>query len=148
MVAIDMRKNQPQPNWQPISFLPKLAEMIDVGLEDAEETLQGFAEKHRLPVFDDHTVKRMFNAYTEQKELLGIYDTQLKIWQESQCQIKQEQATEISRLQGQMVKLKKVNGKLLSITAQLQGNTIETVMGKSDVELGLEVLLGKRTTEQ
>jgi len=74
-----------------------------------------------MPVFDDDTVKRMFNGYSEQKELLWVYDKQLKIWQECQCQINQQQATEINRLQKQMKKLKTVVDKLLRYPIQIPG---------------------------
>jgi len=140
-----MNKNKQEIHWQPISFLPQIAEMIDGMLESAEDNLHNFAGmEDRLPVLDDYTVGRMFEVYGNHKRDFWLYDTQLKIWQESQCQINQQQATEINRLQNQMKKLKKVVDQLLSIAEQLKENTIETVLGKSDLELGLEVFMGKR----
>ena len=135
---------KPELNWQPLSFLPQLAELIDDALENSEDMLQNFVGRDLTPVFDDDTVKRMLNAYREQRELLDVYDRQLKIWQESQCQLNQGQAMEISRLLKQLVKLKAATDKLLETTQRLQSNTIETIMGKSDVELAMEVLTGKR----
>lgn len=140
-----MSKNKQQPNWQPISFLPQIAEMIDGMLGSAEENIQNFADiDDRSPVFDDYTVGRMLKVYGEHKRDFWLYDTQLKIWQEGQCQVDPQQATEINRLQGQMKKLKTVVDELLGIAERLKGNTIESVLGKSDLELGLEVLMGKR----
>ncbi|MBF0230032.1 MAG: hypothetical protein HQK63_10690 [Desulfamplus sp.] len=138
-----MNKNKQELHWQPISFLPHIREMIDGMLESAEENLLNFTGiEDRSPVFDDYTVGRMFEVYGNQKRDFWLYDDQLQRWQCTRLNDLQEK--EIKRLQVQMVKLKNVVDKLLNIAEQLKDNTIETVLGKDDFELAMEVLTGKR----
>ena len=48
------------PHWQPISFLSKLAPMIDGMLASAENVLQSIQQaQHRPHVLDDYTVGRV-----------------------------------------------------------------------------------------
>ena len=66
------------PNWQPISFLPKLAEMVDGMLESAEEVYRSLEQAHDRPhVLDDYTVERVREAHTTQRNDLWLYEEQL-----------------------------------------------------------------------
>ena len=48
--------HEPTPNWQPINFLPKLAEMVDGMLESAEEVYHSLQQAQDRPhVMDDYT---------------------------------------------------------------------------------------------
>ena len=52
-----MGGNKQQLNWQPASFLPKIAEMIDGMLESAEENLENLLQAKNKPhVMDEYTV--------------------------------------------------------------------------------------------
>ena len=55
------------------------------------------------------------------------------------------QQQEVERLEGQLTRLREVIASLLSLAEELQSGTIESVLAKSDIELALEVLSGKRT---
>src|SRR2546422_8186326 len=69
----------PTPRWQPIASLPLIARVIDGQLEAAEE-------QHRLLLqarpgsLDDATVERVIRVYTEEVDLLAVYDEQLGRW--------------------------------------------------------------------
>ncbi len=130
-------------NWQPVSFIPEVTKMIDGMLDSAKENLVNLTQAKDKPhVMDDYTVGRIFEVYQAQKNDFWMYDEQLSRWQKTKLTDKQQ--IEVKRLQNQMVELKRVVGKNLEIGKYLKDNTIEKVMAKDDVELALEVLLGKR----
>ena len=132
----DERKNI---NWQPISFLPQIAAMIDGMLDASRET---FEPLRQIKVHDDYTIKRIFEVTGQQVEDEWMYDEQLKIWAENSG-LKAQQREEICRLQVQMVELKKVNRGILAIAENHKDKTIEKVLAKSDAELGLDFITGK-----
>ena len=51
------------------------------------------------------------------------------------------QRKEVERLVSQLARLRQVIAANLALAKELQGGTIERVLGKSDAELGLEFLL-------
>ncbi len=71
----------PTPNWQPISFLPELASMIDGMLESAEDVYQSLQQaKDRPHVMDDYTVGRVRDVHSTQRNDLWLYEEQLARW--------------------------------------------------------------------
>ncbi len=137
------KKNKQNFNWQPVSFIPQIAEMIDGMLDSAEENLVNLTQAKDKPhVMDDYTVGRIFEVYQAQKADFWMYDSQLTRWQKTKLTDRQQ--VEVKRLQTQMIKLKSVVDKNLKIAEFLKNNTIEKVMAKDDIELALEVLSGKR----
>ena len=134
-----MDNNRGNPNWQPLSFLPQLATMIDGMLEAARETYGPFSQ---IKVHDDHTIKRVFEVTGQQVADEWLYDEQLEKWS-ALPKLDPAQYTEIQRLKGQMAELKKVNRDILAIAEEHEEKTIEKVLGKNDAEVGLEFLLGK-----
>ncbi len=135
--------HQPTPNWQPISFLPKVAEMIDGMLESAEEVYGSLQQAQDRPhVMDDYTIGRVREVHSTQRDDLWLYEEQLSQWQHANPTPAQE--TEIKRLQQQLDRLKGVLTVCLALTNEIAEGTIEQVMGKSDVELAMEVLNGRR----
>jgi len=51
------------------------------------------------------------------------------------------QRQEVERLTGQLGRLRAVIDKILALMGDLKGGTIEQMMAKSDLEVGLEMLL-------
>jgi hypothetical protein len=134
-----MGKNRENLNWQPLSFLPQISNMIDGMLDAAQETYEPLRQ---IEVHDDFTIKRIFEVTGQQIEDEWMYDKQLEKWSDLP-DLKTAQRDEIQRLQGQMVELKKVNRKILAIAEDHKDKTIEKVLGKSDAEIGLDFLMGK-----
>ena len=126
-------------NWQPISFIPQIADMIDGMLDASKETFELLS---KISVNDDYTIKRIFEVTGQQVEDEWIYDEHLKKWLEI-SELKKEERTEICRLQKQMVELKKINRKILAIAEKHKNKTIEKILCKSDDELGLHIGMGK-----
>ncbi len=129
--------HKPTPRWQPIAALPLIAHVIDGQLEAAEE-------QHRLlrlarpGSLDDATVERIVRVFTEQVELLAVYDEQLGRWRSGSLTVAQRR--EVERLRGQLAHNRDVDAAVLSLAEQLRATTIDAILAKSDLELGLEVL--------
>jgi hypothetical protein len=132
----------PQPNWQPISSLPLIATAIDGMLEGAREQYPALEQaKNRPGVLDDFTVERVVNVYTQQASDLWLYQEQLRRWKEQK--LTQAQHLEVTRLEGQLEQLRTQIDAILSLAKALKPMTIESLLGKSDLEIALDVLSGK-----
>jgi len=129
-----------QPQWQPISQLTLIASHIDGMLEAAQEQYETLQPARAKPhVLDNYTVGRVTEVFTAQKNDLWLFEEQLKRWTTQSLTPRQRQ--EVQRLTGQMSKLRQVITDILALADELKKETIEQVLGKSDEELGLEVLL-------
>ncbi|MCQ6288900.1 hypothetical protein [Bacillus cereus] len=130
----------PEPNWQPISALSMIANMIDGQLEESQEQYITLLETQQKPhVLDDYTVHRVIQVYTDQLEFLPIYIMQLEKWQ-NEVSLTLTQQNEIKRLQEQVTLWKQVLTDILNLANKLKEETIEKVMSKSDLELGIQIL--------
>ena len=131
-----------RPNWQPISALPTLASMIDGMLESAEDVSRNLqqAQPYGRHVLDDHTVGRIKQVYTTQLDDLWIYKEQVARWK--QASPTPAQHKELERLTTQLETLRLVLTSTLALAEKLQEATIEKILQKSDVDVGLEFLRG------
>jgi hypothetical protein len=136
-------KFPPKVNWQPISALPLIASMIDGLLDEVEKQNANLHACRSKPyVLDDHTVGRIIKVYSVQAEGLWLYEGQLSRWRALNLTSSQRQ--EVDRLAAQIPTIRERITAILALAEELNGCTIESVLAKSDLELGLEVLLGKR----
>jgi hypothetical protein len=137
---------QPSPQWQPIARLALLATHIDGMLESASEQYETLQLAKPKPfVLDDYTVGRVIEVFTTQQGDLWLFDEQLRRWERGPLTNAQRQ--EVERLAGQMLQLHEVISAILRLAEQLQERTIEKVLAKSDVELGLDTLLSGWPTD-
>ncbi len=113
--------------------------MIDGMLEHARKQYATLQEARPTPhVLDDYTVGRLVEVYTAQRDDLWLWDEQLRRWaSESLGRIHRR---EVERLQGQIAALHKVVDDILALADELAAGTIEKMMAKSDVEVGLDML--------
>jgi hypothetical protein len=133
----------PSPTWQPLSALPLIGSLIEGMLQEAEEHYQTLQKARPQPhVLDDDTVRRVLEVFGAQADDLWLFEEQLSRWQQASPTLAQRQALE--RLSGQLTRLRGVLASILALAEELKQGTIETVLRKRDIELGLEVLLGKR----
>ncbi len=135
-----MNRDQ-EPNWQPVSSIRMIAEMIDGQLEAGRDQYRTLVEAEVRPYrLDDATVARVQRVYGDTKADLWLYDTQLSRWR--QDPLTSSQQAEVGRLEGQMIDLNQVVEQILALAVRLKGQTIETLLAKSDFEIGLEWLPG------
>jgi hypothetical protein len=114
--------------------------VIDGQLEAAED-------QHRLLLqarpgsLDDATVERLVRVFTEEVDLLAVYQEQLDRWRTEQLTVAQRR--EVERLGGQVAHNRDVAAAILALAEDLMATTIDAILAKSDLELGLEVLTGR-----
>ena len=133
------------PHWQPLTALPLIASLIDGELADGQEhhaTL--LSVRDRPYVLDDATVERSIKLHTEQRDFLGVFAEQLARWRHEQPT--DAQRRELDRLQEQLERLRAVLGDILELAEELKQGTLERVLAKSDLELGIEAL--RRITDR
>jgi len=130
-------------NWQPIGQMPLIASMIDTALDDTREHLATLTEaKARPHVLDDATIDRVEKVHTEQMEFVAIYTRQINRWRGAKPSAAQTRA--LDRMATQNEQLRDVTADVLALARELRNGTIERVLAMSDVELGLQWLLGNR----
>jgi len=130
-------------NWQPIREMPLIASMIDSALGDTREHLETLAEARTRPhVLDDATIDRIERVHAEQLEFVDIYAQQISRWRTEN--LSKDQTRELDQMETQNGHLRAVTADVLALARELRKGTIERVLGMSDVELGLQALLGHR----
>lgn len=132
--------DNPTPHWQPLTALPLIASLIDGELADGQEHYATLLSVRDQPyVLDDATVERSIKLHTEQRDFLGVFAEQLARWRNEQPT--DAQRRELDRLEGQLERLRSVLSAILALAEELQQGTIERVLAKSDLELGIGALL-------
>jgi hypothetical protein len=128
-----------QPLWQPIEALPLIAGLIDGYLPESQDMLRMLAEARGRPYeLDDATLDRVVRVYSVQQNDLGLFEDQLRRW--SRGPLTAEQGREIRRLTEVLTRTKAQLADILALAGELRKDTIDRVLTKSDLELGLEAL--------
>lgn len=134
--------NRDTPSWQPIGALPMIASFIDGMVSDTTaqwETLQPARAKPH--VLDSALVERIERTYSEQLDTSALFLEQLSRWR--QGPLSAEQSNEVTRLEGQVAVLRANLTNILDLAAEVKDHTIDKILEKDDLDLGLDVLLGK-----
>lgn len=130
-------------NWQPLREMPLIARMIDGALDDTRERLETLAKARVRPhVLDDATLDRVERVHAEQMRFVDIYARQIGRWRTGRPS--KDQTRELDRMEAQNGRLRALTADVLALASELRKGTIERVMGMSDLELGLQALLGSR----
>ena len=133
---------QPTPNWQPLSMLPMMNEMVSGMLAEVNTQLQTLGEAQQRPhVLDDYTVGRVLEVYSEQQDFVWVYEAQLERWQNEELTAAQSQQAE--QMAAALAQLKPGLKEILAIAHDLKDKTIESVLSKSDEEIMADILSGK-----
>ena len=128
-------------NWLPISEMPLIASMIDEALEDTRAQIKTLTEASTCPhVMDDATVDRIDRVYAEQMEFVDIYAEQIVRWRTESRSV--HQTNELDRMEETNRELREATTIVLALSRELRRGTIDRVMERSDIELGLEAVLG------
>ena len=134
-------------NWQPISQMPLISSMIDTSLNDTREHLGTLGKaKDRPHVLDDATIDRVEQVHTEQMNYVDIYTQQISRWRTEKPSA--SQARELDRMEEQNQQLRGITADVLALASELRKGTIERVLGMSDLELGLQYLLGRQSSDR
>ncbi len=124
-------------------MLATIASLSDEGLRDAREHYATLLEARAKPhVLDDAMIARTKRVNGESLEWCDVYDRQLVRWRRQR--LTSAQREEVARLQGVQRDLRAVLTQILKLADELERGTIERQLAKSDLELGLEFVLGSR----
>lgn len=136
-----MSQQSESPQWQPIRVMHECIPMIDGMLEEVQSQHNNMLEAQKKPhTMDDATIQRVIDVYSEQHEFLWVYREQFSRWkQESPTQ---QQLKDINRLEQQVDKIDQVLTGILKIADEIKDKTIDSILGKSDMELAMDVLTG------
>lgn len=127
------------PNWQPLSALPMMASMVSEQLADVQQQLDTLKSVQSRPhVLDNETVERMLQVYGEQHTFLWVYDEQVMRWQREA--LTNEQRLMLEEMAQQLIELNSALTEILSMAEAFKGKTIESILGKSDLEIAMEFL--------
>jgi len=130
-------------NWQPISRMPLVASMIDGALSDTADHLQTLTKASAQPhALDDATIERVERVHREQLEFVDIYAEQLQRWRDQGPSTAQRR--DLDGLEEKNLTLRQVTTEVLTLAAELRKGTSDRIMAMSDLELGIQVLLGTR----
>ena len=136
-----------EPTWQPISALPLIADAIDGYIPASDDLFASLSEAKSKPhVMDDATLDRVDAVYGEQRDDMWLYDEQLRRWSEEK--LGADQLCEVARLQAVLAQVKARIAEILSLSAELRAGSIDRIMEKGYLELGLEALLGGRFNDR
>ena len=84
--------------------------------------------------------------HTEQMEFVDIYTQQIGRWRTEKPSA--SQARELDRMEKQNQQLRGITADVLAMASQLRKGTIERILGVSDLELGLQYLLGRHSSDR
>jgi hypothetical protein len=136
-----------QVNWQLIHPMPLISSMIDTSLNDTREHLGTLSKaKDRPHVLDDATLDRVEQVHGEQMGYVEIYTRQISRWRNEKPSA--AQSRELDRMDEQNQQLRGVTADVLALASELRKGTIERVLGMSDLELGLQYLLGRQSSDR
>lgn len=136
-----MSKQPESPQWQPIKVMHECIPMIDGMLKEVQSQHNNMLEAQKKPhTMDDATIQRVIDVYSEQHEFLWVYREQLSRWkQESPTP---QQLENINRLGQQVENIELALTGILKIADDIKGKTIDSILGKSDADLAMELLMG------
>jgi hypothetical protein len=126
-----------EPTWRPLSDVTMLTEIARQGVEHARDAHELLTDAGPY-CLDDATVARMQRVWTETLECSGVYADQGLRWHlQATDPIDAVAVAEYSALVEQE---RLLAVEILDIARRLESVTIEKLMAKSDLEIGLEAL--------
>jgi hypothetical protein len=131
-------------NWYPVSKLGWFTGHIREGVEATRRQLELLQTARARPyVPDDATVARIIRVHRGQAGDLTLFQNQAGR-RKTDPGLTDAQRAGIAAYETLIAQLRQVNSDVLAVAADLSQGTIETVLAKSDLQLGVEALRGGR----
>jgi len=130
---------QQEPTWQPVSMLAMLTDHVQEGVVMAREQLATLEKGRSKPyVLDDATVARVKQVFTQTAEDNELFAEQGRRW--VAMDLSTEQRRDVERYAALVEQMQTETTAILALADELAQGTVETVLAKSDLELGIEAL--------
>ena len=127
-------------NFYGFEMLPTYVMLGREQLQEATKVFEMFKScEYRPHVLDDHLVNRTIKLCTDQNEMTWVPIEQCRRWR-TQSPSK-EQLEDIIKVENSFNDLHSINEKMLVLANKLKKGTIDSVLSKSDLEVGLDFLL-------
>lgn len=128
-------------NWYTINTLDMFFKMASNQLSQVKEQYDSLlAVKDKPHVLDDQIIERVIKCYTDQKELLTPERKQFEKWEKEE-KLSTTQKEKINKAYEIIDKKGKIIDDILLLSKELEKGTIDKIMAKDDIELGLEFLM-------
>ena len=125
----------------PISKLGWFTSHIREGVEATSRQLELLQPARARPyLLDDATVARIVQVHHDQAEDLTLFQNQADRWK-TDPGLTATQRAELAVYETLIAQLRQVNAEVLAVADELSRGTIDTVLAKSDLELGIEALM-------
>lgn len=128
-------------NWYPIDKVSWFTQHIREGIEVTAEQLRllqpALARPYRL---DDATVARVIRVHQDQADDLVLFQNQADKWNATPG-LTQAQRSAVQEYETAISELRRLNAEVLAGAERLRPFTIEALLAKSDLEVGIEALL-------
>ena len=133
-----MNKTQKQ-NFYPISMLPTFTGQIDQLIEALEQKHKLFNQAKDSPAsLDDDLVTKASNLLKKNTEHIFLYYEQLGKWREKMSSDAQRKSLDV--FAQKIAQARNLNAKLIDLTKELSETTIDEILKKDDLTLGLDFL--------
>jgi hypothetical protein len=128
-------------NWYPIGKVGWFTQHIREGIEVTAEQLRllqpALAQPYRL---DDATVARIIRVHQDQAGDLTLFKNQAGRWN-GMPGLTAAQRAAVGEYEAAIGELRRLNAEVLAAAEQLKPVTIEALLARSDLEVGIEALL-------
>ena len=128
-------------NWYPVSQVSWITAHIQEGSAVTAHQLELLQPALARPgLLDEATVARIIRVHQDQAGDLVLFQNQADRWKATPRLTAAQQA-DVAGYEAAVAQLRQVNSDVLAAADQLARITIEAVLARSDLELGLEALL-------
>ncbi|MBU3201992.1 hypothetical protein LL037_25505 (plasmid) [Clostridium estertheticum] len=115
-----------------------MSTMISGQLEEDKDQYKNLLKaQSKSYVLNDEIVEGVIKVFSKQLDSICLYENQISKWHDEET-LSTTLETNLSKSQVQLQELSKVITNILDLFDKLKNGTIEKVMGKSDLELGME----------
>jgi len=127
-------------NWYPVRQVSWFTGQIREGIAAAGRQLELLQPARARPcVLDDAIVARIIRVHRDQAAGLTLFQNQGDRWK-ADPSLTAAQRDAAAGFEAAIGQLRQVNSEVLAAGEELSHGTIETVLAKSDLELGIEAL--------
>jgi hypothetical protein len=135
------KRPEREQNWYPISSLGWFTAHIREGIAVTRHQLELLQPARARPyLLDDDTVARIIRVHHDQADDLDLFQNQADKWKAAPG-LADAQRAALAVYEALIAQLRQVNAEVLAVADGLSRGTIDTVLAKSDLELGIEALM-------
>ena len=128
-------------DWYPLSALSWFTGHVREGIAVTRHQLELLQPARARPyLLDDDTVTRIIRVHHDQADDLDLFQNQAGKWK-ADPGLTSAQRAGVTAYETLITQLRQVNAEVLAVAGELSHGTIDTVLAKSDLELGIEALM-------